>query len=913
MARARRPVQSLQEAIRAQPQATPVDLGTTAAPIDLPIFDFAAISSTLADYVAQQSRERNARMVQEGERFVADNALIVQDLQEDASQIKDPAEQDRFLKAQFDALVKQGILSPPQHPYAQLGANRAAGRLMGSLYRERLRGRLAELSASTDANGQPLPAPDVEAAIAQEWEAVSGSPAVRNFYGGQEALGLKEQADEEFRTTVATRRGEAQMRDYEDQVQREIGAEFDAVLSANPVVTSETLSGITAIVDREVAEHYLPRPRELVLEALELSIQRQAAVDPDAALRAVYAAQDLIVGDVRLGDDRSGVGLRLQELTRRVREQAAEHSVTELRREEGRRKLAVQTAQLEYVPLLVKAKQEGQSVSAVADRLAEKYLREDPDGRGAFVVEALRDDAMRLDAARQSDQGAVGRITRLIADGELDAADALIKASTLTGPDYATLLGSVADRRASSDLVEQSPLFQTYAGQYNELKPQGLAPDVQQRVDERVQELRNRMRRDYVSVVQKAGKPDREWLEERWQADKAAIQQIEAEVRGDQDKAEVEVQQKMARFQDALDLINQAEARGTFTVRKAQEMRDKNVAAAAGRQSLLNSPAVQDAEQALARRMQDEPELFEASLRLLRDRHAAAVDDFLANPSVDPRSFQQRSDAEVRRVATELEEQLFPSVTEGAEGPSVQVGAGKAERALAAGQSAEEVTRSAARLQADARLVTPLNNVLADPRSRERLTSKHPFFDSVRHPALPDDLYRYAAGWYSGLDPIFGSPVRRADVEYRARRALHAVDPAELPSAALGVATLLGIDAPAVLAERFELSLPEADQALVRQEIAMLSSNIASLPPETKAERLAALNTLLEPVVVDMTGQEYAPLSTPFFRSLAAFEAFAADPAYPDLLRRVGIDPEDATEVALFEENQAAAIARINP
>lgn len=918
MARRRQPVEPLQEAVQAQPQARPADFGTTAAPLSLPVFDFAGISRTLSDFLAEQSEKRAAEKSLEAQRFVQENSALVADIESDASEIKDPAEQDRFLRESFAFLKSKGIIPPMGDPYSQIGYARAAGRLMADTYRDRLRARLDEMSAVRGPDGEPTLAPDVEAAMAEEWGRVSNSPAVRNFYGGREALGQKERADEEFRTTVSARRAEAQQRDYEDLLKREIGGQFDYILRDNPVVTGETLSGITEYVSREVQQHNIPRPRELVMEAIELSIQRQAAVDPEEAVRMVHAAQDLVVGDVRLGDDRSGVGLRLEELTRRVRDRANEASLDELRREQSQRQLAVQQAEKEYIPLLVRAKQEGQSVRALAKQLGDRYLAEDAatgrfGGRAAFVVDALNDYANAQDGARQSDQQVLDSFHRLLAEGETGAAETLLRASqtSLTGEDYLESLNVLSARRDVSRLVEDNSVFRTVANRYAELKPTGFTPDVQQRVDDQAQELRVRMERDYVALVQQKGQVDRAWLEERWAADQKELRRIEQEVRGDRDAAEIEVRRRMARHLDAADLIDQGERAGAFTVTEAQDLREQNVKAAEGREALLNSRPLQEATQSLARRLADEdPAVFEAGLRELRDRYAVAVDEILGNDAVDPRSFGPRADAELRRVQRELEDQLFPSVEGTAAGRQVQTGAGKAERQIAAGKSAEEVRESQAVLDADLKAADQLTAVTVDPITREQLTDRHPYFDAVRHPAISPDFYRYAAAWMSGADPVFGSPVQRSDVESRARSAIGLAPEEQRSEVAGAVVDVIGIDATAVLAERLELAVPDDEAAFLRREIEARERFGGILAGGVRAASLPAFRARLEPVSVDLTGKVYRPFTTPFFRSLEAMEAFSDDPAWPDFLRRVGIDPEDISELRAFEDAQAAAIQR---
>jgi len=308
MARQRRPVQSLQEALQApiRPAAGPVSAQPTAAPPpDLPIYDFAAISQTVAGFLAQQQKKRNQKAVQEGEQFVEENRLLVSHLEEQLAGIDDPAERDRVMRDQFAFLQRNGTVPPMGDPFHRVGYHRAVGRLMAGKYWQALQARLDEVTAVKDEHGDPVLRPvEPEQVMAQEWEKIRKSPSVQDFYGGQEALAAKQQADAQFLERVTARRARAEEEQYLSVLAQEGGQRFDTILHDRPVVTSADLQPITDYLTTEVQQHNVLNPRQVVMQALELSIRRKAAVDPDEALRTVHAAQDLVVGGVRLGDDR---------------------------------------------------------------------------------------------------------------------------------------------------------------------------------------------------------------------------------------------------------------------------------------------------------------------------------------------------------------------------------------------------------------------------------------------------------------------------------------------------------------------------------------------------------------------------------------------------------------------------------
>ena len=932
MVRRRQPVQPLQEAIRLQPQAQPENFGPTAAPFSPAVYDFEGISRTLSGFLKQKAQDDAAQKIQAGERVALEHAELAAHLEKTAGEIKDPEEQDKYLREQFAWLTRNGVIPDMADPYKRIGYARVAGRQAASQYRDRLRRRMNEVTAVRDPRtGLVTPAPDVEAILAEEWEAYSNAPSVQNFYGGQAALSEKARVDDEFRQAVSEQRSALELKDYQEGLKQEVGTYFEYILGSNPVVDSDTLSGITAHITEEIRGHNVPNPRELVGEALELSIKKLAAVDPDEAVRAARAAQELVVGDVRLGDDRSGVGERLLDLTRQVEARAREKAVDELREEDGLRARQIQVAQGEYIPLLVRAKQEGQSLTAVARDLSERYLAEDDatgrfQGRGAFVVDQLQADARSMDAARASDFQILDQVNKYVAVGQFDEAKALadsaLQAGSMTGEHYLGLIEDIGRKRAGSNLVESSPVFTGVAARYSELKPTGFAPDVQQRVDEQVLALRVRMQQDYREVTTKTKQEDPGWLEKRWLADQEAIREIEKTVRGERDVVEVQVRDMLTRFQDAGDVIDQGERQGTFTVSEAQHLREQNIQAAAGRDRLLNLPEVADAETRLLQQFElsdtdvTEPaglSLLETARAELHSSYVEAVDAMLADPKVNPRDFTTRARRELLRVTRELTDQLFPT-KEGvtAEGVPTLEGAGtaQAERAVSGGESVATATKRRKALEADHVAAASLAATTSDPASRERLNAKHPYFASVRHPDVPEDFYRAAASWMSGLDPIFGSPVRREDVELKAQQALASLPPESRGEAAASVLSVLGLPVEDVLAGQSVFRPSVAAAAAIQKEIDYLTGPIAWLPFGLRDGQVAALRARLEPVTIPLEGVELRPFTTPFFRTREALEAFQRDPRYEDFLRRIGITPEDAGEVDLWLGYQLDALER---
>lgn len=936
MVRRRRPVETLQEAITATPQAAPAGgQAVTAAPIDIPIYDFAPISESIQGALQAKARRDAEKKIQAGERWAVENPALVEDIERDLAEVKDAKERSAKAKDAFAFLQRNGHIVPAGDPYWQVGYARAAGRQLAAGYRQRLQARLQEVSAVRDGGGEVTAAPDLERIIGEEWDKVGNSPAVQNFYGGQEALAVKAQADEEFRAKAAQQRAAVQERDYQDMLKREIGGRFDQLVGGNAVVTSETLRPITDYLTEEVRGHNVLNPRELTMEALELSIQKAAAIDPDEAVRMVYAAQDLVVGDVRLGDDRGEVGLRLQALTQQVRERASNALAEEVRTTDLRRKAAIQEAEAEYVDALVRAKADGQSVVEVGRALQEKFLREDAEtgrfkGMGAFVVDALDDYVRAQDAARASDQQVLDQFNVLLADGDVDGAEALVRAAMhtggITGEDYSRSVTTLAQRRDVAPFVENNGLYQTVKGRYGAAKPTGFTDEIQQRIDADVLERQRRLERDYVAFVRTtAGKQNREELHREWLAtregeDLEAIRASGAEVRAKGQEAIRAIRQRLVRHQSAEAEIAQAEREGTITVLEAQGMREESDKAVAARDRFFKTEAYQDAMRELDAQFQIEGggaptrELVTAqrlAVQAFQDQYEVALDAILSDPAASPATFDARARAAVRQTMNEIGDQLFPSNRKAQQ------------KVLEQGGSAAEVVEATEALDQDLLLSAQWGALLADPKARENLSGKT--LPGPRDPAVPEEVYDTAAKWMSGLDPFFGSPVTREDAEHVATRALSKImrDPSlgepQRQAAVGAVLALTGNVFPQdVLRGSVSVGPSDIEVDAARRRIQTLETWIPNAP-EFQARRYREEIASLRPIAanerqdVPMEGYQWPPYTTPFFRSVAMLEAYQDRPEYPEFLSKLGIDPEDDAAVREWAKAQVRAIHRINP
>jgi hypothetical protein len=167
----------------------------------------------------------------------------------------------------------------------------------------------------------------------------------------------------------------------------------------------------------------------------------------------------------------------------------------------------------------------------------------------------------------------------------------------------------------------------------------------------------------------------------------------------------------------------------------------------------------------------------------------------------------------------------------------------------------------------------------------------------------------------SGRDPVFGDPVRREDVEQYGRLVIQDnPGDAEVAGAILNV---IGLSPQDVL--RGSATIPGRDDAATLSAIrAVESAKAAGLTRfgpggESPDEALRRLRSLTEPVTVALEGVKINPYTAPLFRNEAEFEAFRKDVAYPDLLRKLGVDPASEEDVATWEGAQLDNIVRTNP
>lgn len=935
----RRQATEPQQLEQLRPQAQPTDTfyrPTNGAP-QVTINDFAPLSNTVQSYLRDKARTEGAESAQAGDKFVQENSLLVQDMESDASKIKDPKERSTWLQSQFDWLQKKGMLKAAADPYFQIGYARSAARLMVGSYRDKVFARMGEVSTTTDPKtGLPAQPADPERIMAEEWSQVKDSPALLNFYGSQEALAFKGQVDDDFRSKSSGQRADAIEKEYRGQLQRELGQQFDVLLHANSEINSETLQPMTDFLTNEVRGHNVQNPRELVLEGLELSFQRAAAADPDEAVRGVYAAEELVVGGVKLGDDRGGVGQRLESLKREYIQRAKEQTSRDVQDEENKRRKAVQKAEDVFVPMLVRAKQEGQPLTSIVRDLSDQFLKDDDekrayDGFGGFAVEALQDFALKFDSRRQSDQTLMSRVDTLVADGDVNSAETLLQSGLstgdVTGEDYAKGKQMLSQRRDVSEYVENNGLYNAVKARYDQVKPSGYSEEIQRKLDDESVEQKRKLERDFAEYVRSTvGAPNREelhrrWLGEREAADSAVTRERSDTISGGRDELVSETRKKFQRHQDASEQIESGLRSGLLTKIEAQGLREDNEKAA-DREPFYRLPEYRDAEAWIEEQIQSElvggggkPGLDELQIRQeayqkLRDSYDGALDEVFADEKVSPRNFTMRARVALRNIQDELSDQLFPSSRK------------TVESGVQAGKAGSEIQANVQHLSDDFDLAQKWAAQLETTDGRENLSPKSPLFRRAN--GVPESFYKDASLWLSGIDPWFGSPVSRAQMVERAQQTAVTIvsnprlSPKEMQDAGGAIVETIGITPSEVLNDLAEFRADPAQRAKSEARLKELEgfakwSSATLLEESSIPEEMARLKLQLAGgATIEMKGYTYRPFSTPFFKTEAEFEEFSKSAQWDPFLKRIGIEPGDAKSVKDFGVSQLDNIRRVN-
>lgn len=929
------------------PTAATADLRPTASPVDTffrpntsgrkgeeLLVDLAPLSRMVQGYLMEKEKKEAREQALAGAKWATENPQLVAQLEGEAAKIKDQKARSEKLKSEFARLQREGQIPASADPYFQIGYAKSAARIMVGHYRDRLVARMNDVSATTDPQtGLPAAPADPEQIMADEWATVADSPALQNFYGGQVGVGMKAQIDEEFRAKAAERRGQKIETDYRNNTAQAIGQEFDRILAGNTVVDSATLQSITDMVATEARDHNLQEPRELVLQALKVSFARAFEDDPQEAIRAIHAAEDLVIENTRLGDDRSGVGEELAMLKRRYRDMASESATSDVRRKAAERQAAIQKGEDLYVGALLKAKREGKSIPLAVAEFEAQFLKSDEvadtfGGNAEFVIDEMHTYARNLDQARESDQSVVQRLNILIADGELDSAEALVRAAMksgqLTGEAYDSALTALSQRRDVTPFMEGNELYRAAKAEYGSAKAEGFAPEVQEALDAEVTTMQRALETDFAQYVRSTtGQANREelhrvWLQTRKAADVTKIRERNAEIRKGQDTALVDIQDRFQRFDGAGAQIDAALKAGTITAQQASELRVQSAQAVAGRDQFYSLPEYQQAHNAIDAqfdaKLQGQPPtvqdnaLRQAAHQTLRDRYDLALDGFLQDRAVPPTQFRARARESIGQVREALGTQLFPE----ARAKTVQ-------KKVAAGEGADEITAALAELDEDRDASYALAGLVADPAARESMTAAI-FGDP--HPLIPTELYDVSAAWMSGRDPFLGRRMGRGDVEFVAYNAARRVadsakaNPADAKAATASLLAASGVNALDILQGMVTFELPESDKAATLAKIenieAGLRAGIWARPDDIRQE-IQVLRQRLDPVVLSLDGVPIRPFTTPMFRSREALTALEADPAWGDLLTRLGLDPDDQKQVDDFVSAQLDAIDRTNP
>lgn len=910
--------------------AQPVDLFVRpgGGGVDPNLHDFAALSGTINSFLLKQAEKKADRARAAGAAWAAENPKLAQELESKAKSIKDPDDRAKALKAEFARLSEAGKIPYYSNPFFLVGYSETVARAEVGRYREQVLSRLGEATSVRGPDGSPIVPQEADQILAAEWEAIAGSPALQNFYGKVVATAEKQRVDEEFRARVAEGRGQNIQRDYVQTLGRDVGQRFDKIVGGRSVVEPEDLAPLSEYIVEEMGGHNVPNAREVVLEALELSFQRAAQVSYDEAVRYVEAAKHLVVGDVALGEDRSGVGLRLENLQREYERRAEEAVGRKVDATAAQRKATVQAAEEDFVQALQQASRDGVDLRLVQDgietqwRSSGKFAK---DNQLGFALESIDDYRRSLEKADSSSPGVVDSFSVALAEGRLDDAQTILYSSLtngdLRGEDYATLKDQLAARSDVSRFVEQSAVYQGAKARYAQVAPSGFSPEVQQRIDDQVTGLQRAFTQDlaaYARTIMSEPNADalqREWISQREAKDTAEIQKIGKDQRLARGQLLTKLQNSYLRKQDAETLIQEGLDTGVLTLEDAIQQREVNTQAV-DREEFYRLQEFQELLGALDARLQvmaeeqdpiDAADTAAEAYQLARDRYDTLLNEVFANPKIDPKSFKASARAGLRELDDEIMSQLFP-------GSRAQI-----ERGLQAGEPVKEVAQAAEVLRTDLGAADNLSRALSTPEGREGFKSVQPYFR--RNPHVSPSWYKSAAKWISGIDPFFGSRTTAQDVQDLAVEELRRVNtntdlsPEERQDAGGSMMEILGATPDDVFAglwtpkmskkrrAELEVSLKQYEIG-VRHGGSLHGPYYQALVDQTKA-------ALVLTPAVSLEGYTFRPFTTPFFQSYKDLESFSASDRWGAFLTKLGLDPENESQVKDFTIAQMNAIQRL--
>lgn len=907
----------------ASPVASPY-VPSIPKPTLIPVQELAGLSEALANVSLQQAERANQRAKQEGMDAAAAAPMdLVEEIGRAGADLDD---KEAKLKANADAFAKAqagGKIHVSQNPHHRQGwIEVSAHRLMTS-YDAQLQQALSAVTATVDAQGNPVIAQDPAQVVQDAWAKFAGNSILTDFHGSKVAQARKQDIDERFQVTAARRLAEAQQKAMGEWGQNTLAEKFHAMASLGHDPGDEEAKEVRDFVT-ELRRRGVTDTGAVTLNAME-GAASQADADDDGAggvSKAANLLRDLLqmpYGTTTVEKD-ADAGTKVQALIRRYDAMHEEKAKSKATADEAEKRLAFTAADREALALFQSEEQDG---NGDVLGVAAKYVQDiQNDGRFGPNTPLVVQHVQQL-ALAQKEQVSGVHAENLVAEmvGGADPTLALQTARTMMArggmnlEQYKRVAAVYQEQVAVRPLLEGSA---TSASVMASLARAADMPGVPADVgaleraanEEALEGYRSRAAAAAKQALAMAPEARDEFMR-TWTEENRAL--LEKDLRAKRVQFSTARDQALA---EADDLLNHAsspeqvlQSKGQYFSQEEREKRRARAAIATDRTRFMGLSAYTDAEAFVVGSLTDKykdtnagqlRDIVEAARRELRDQFLPALDSTL--PTVDPSAqtgaaqkvLDEITPKVLERMAASNVVRIAESAKPGGEGVTATLGALKtAEDDLGvadtlAGKSAEDVAA--------------------------QLTSAATAGVSEDHRALQK---AYLGGERQGPFGWFGAPTRaniedRAYTEVVAALSDRTLTDQQAAQAAVDAHKVTGIAAQDVLDGKLRVRASDEFTAKLRAaQIRTERGRFGALGVNQPFADALESELTRPPVEVDISKAKLNAYTTPFFKSEAELQEFGRtrNEDIHALARKLGV-PDGDTEFKKWLAFQKDAIRR---
>lgn len=899
----------------------------------LPVEAFAGLSKTLAGIAVQQKEEAGKAARDAGLQAAAGAPPDALEQIRQATAGQDTAEgKQKALQDEFAKLVKSGKIHVSEDPWAHVGWVEGMSHRLMAGYDAKLNARLAETTATQDADGNPIVAKDPDAVIAEVWGEYKDNPLLTNYYGSNVARQMKTRADGSFTGESAKVLGENRVNDTVTWYTNVLNDKMFALSVAGEEPTTETWAQLRATAD-ELGRKTggLASTREVFMAAARGAAARVESGDDGASGASKAAAllrdlQSAPTGNTTLGKD-TVTAPQLQALIDKYETDYDQKQGKAAQRDADQDRKAVADGLREYHAALDAAKESSGGTAdpkQVFQRVADKWREENKfDDRLGLVV-AQVEGATLASGERNGALLAAQIVQELTIGGDARTAEytatSLYTVGAMDRNGYDAVLEAVRKHGDAEPLIRGSPesmanhqalevaaripgIPEQYAGEVG----------VQEQADQRalVNDF-SRRERDAMSEIASLPPTQRREAERKWRdenAPKFEAQLRENALKFNQERAtaKAKVNELLLQAQNPTAFI---EANRRLFANEEVEKWRLDTAVHTDYEAMTEAPAYRRSSElsiaTVANQFKDDPDqaiLVDVARRAHHDLFVDGIGEALAGQ--DP--------AKRNGIIAKLSREITDQVIE-------EVNAQKVARfEKAAAPEGETVTEAKVLLDFGARDLGLAMDASREPeRAGELLTQ-------VTSPNVSEDLKELQVAFLGGARQFgiaseIGSPfgkvrqshlVERAFVETKALINNPATDPATLGQAAVDMR--LGTVVPAEEVLSGKLSVDPSDDWKRRAQDFLNRSLFGLDFLGTKRYALVKAELDRAPATVDISKAKVPPYTTAFFKDEAELNLWAdtRPQDFRALADLTGV-PGGDTALKTFFHLQRQAIKRLN-